>query len=1196
MHKKFLITALLTCFMFGMASAQPSNGKTMKAYMVADAHLDTQWNWDIQTTIKQYVWNTLSQNLYLLKTYPDYIFNFEGAVKYNWMKEYYPREFEEMKKYVANGRWHLTGSSWDADETIVCSPESWLRNILLGQTFYRNEFNKESTDVFLPDCFGFGYDLPTLAAHCGLIGFSSQKIGWRTNPFFEGGKKYPFTIGLWQGIDGSKIMFAHGFGYGERFHDEDISDNKMLKEDIAQSPLNMVYRYYGTGDRGGSPTISSVRAIEKGIHGNGPIQIISAASDQMYKDFQPYDKHPELPTYNGELLMDVHGTGCYTSEAAMKLYNRQNEHLGDAAERSAVAAEWLGTKVYPQKEITDNWRRVILHQFHDDITGTSIPRAYEFSWNDELISLERYANIITTSVSGVASKMDTKVSGIPVILYNNESFPMNAVAEITLPQMATSYTVQNAKGKIVASQVVTDRNGNRHLLVDASLPGTSYSVFNVKAGGKALAAVDKGTNVIENSVYKVTVDGNGDISSLIDKRNGKELVENGKTIGLVVFDDCTSASWPSWEVIKATIDKTPVKIDKDVTVKLVEDGALRKALRITKTYDDSKITQYIRLYEGSQADRIDFYNEVDWHSMNSLLKAQFPLSISNPNATYDLGLGSVERNNNEAKKYEVYSHEWTDLTDKSGNYGVTILNDSKYGWDKPDDNTLRLSLLYAPKPEGNYVYQGKQDMGWHEFTYSIIGHNGTLDKAKAVEKSTILNSPIRAFVSPKHSGGLGKEFSFVSCDNANVTVRALKKAETGNEYVVRVYENTGKNSQDAKITFAGNITKAVEADGTEKEIGAANSSGKMLNVSIKPFSVKTYKVTFAANKAQAEESQSLTLPFNRRCFSFNDFRSDANFEGGNSYAAELLPDDGITVDNVPFKFGEKDSSNGLSCHGNVINLPEGNKYNKVYILAASSNGDRNATFTVGTNKQTVTVPFYSGFIGQWGHTGHTKGYLKDAEVAYIGTHSHSSMEDKPYVFTYMFKYGIDIPKGAKTITLPNDRNIVVFAATLTEDGQQVVQAGKLFRTSNKENLSNKDSQKKTSLLTGAKVIDVSGEYDSEEVASNLIDGNEDTKWCDGKMAPNYVTFDLGQEKTVSSWRLLNAGAEEPDFITRSCILQGRKSLSEDWQTLDLLDGNKQNIVEREFAPATVRYIRLFVTGPTQEIDHDAVRIYELQVF
>jgi alpha-mannosidase len=1194
MNNKFFALALAFGLVCGTASAQTNDNKPT-AYMVADAHMDTQWNWDIQTTIRDYVWKTITQNLHLLKTYPNYIFNFEGAVKYNWMKEYYPTQYEEVKKYIADGRWHLTGSSWDANETVVVSPESWIRNILLGQTFYRDEFNKEGTDVFLPDCFGFGYDLPTLAAHCGLIGFSTQKLGWRNNPFYEGNKKYPFTVGLWQGIDGSRIMMTHGFGYGQRFKDEDISSNKMLLKEISESPLNMVYRYYGTGDTGGSPSVESVRAIEKGIKGNGPIKIISATSDQIYKDFLPFDKHPELPVVDGEMTMDVHGTGCYTSQAAMKLYNRQNEHLGDAAERSAVIAEWLGTGAYPKEEMTANWHRVLVHQFHDDLPGTSIPRAYEFSWNDELISLQSFSKVLTNSLNGIVSRMNTNVSGTPVVLYNNESFDVANLATVTLPSMAGSYTVKDHNGKTVKSQVITDTWGKRHLLFDAKVPATGLAVYSVKAG-KAAKNVVKNSNSIENSVYKLTVDNNGNISSLIDKRYNKELVAQGQSLGLVVFDDCKSYAWPSWEILKETIDKTPVDVNNNVTVKMVDNGAFVKTLRVTKTYGDSKFTQYIRLYEGALADRVDIKNEVEWHSENSLLKANFPLAVSNEKATYDLGLGSIQRGNNTPQAYEVYSHDWTDLTDKSGDYGVTILNDSKYGWDKPNDNTLRLSLLYAPKADKGYVYQEQQDMGYHEFTYSIIGHKGELDKAKAVEQGILLNSPIYAFTAPKHKGSLGKSFSFVSSDNSNVTVRAIKKAEKGNEYVVRVYENSGKSAQNAILTFAADIVKAVEADGTEKEIGSADFGGKQLKINIKPFSVKTYKVSFSNQTLNNKAQENVALPYNKRCFSYNEFRNSANFSGGYSYAAELLPDEGITVDGIHFAFGHKDGVNGVACNNDTIEIPAGNKYNRLYVLCASTNTDNTADFLVDGKKQSVNVPYYSDFVGQWGHDGHTEGFLKDAEIAYVGTHRHSAQNDEPYEFTYMFKQCIEIPKDAKQITFPKNENIVVFSAVFANENEKIQPVSELFRTGNRRTANAEGKEVKKNLLAGAKIIASSGEVNEKEKAENIIDGNKETKWCDTNPAPNFVALDLGKSTTLSGWKILNAGIESSSYITRTCLLQVRNSTTEDWNTVDILDGNRMDSVTRSFKPVEARYVRLYIVAPSQGKGHDACRVYELEVY
>ncbi|MBQ3630591.1 MAG: discoidin domain-containing protein [Prevotella sp.] len=1223
--KHLIIPAFLVCC--NIAAAQPSTPAPQpdmqkKAYMVSDAHLDTQWNWDVQTTIRHYIKSTLDQNLLLMRQYPNYIFNFEGGVKYAWMKEYYPLQYEELKKYVAKGQWHLTGSSWDACETIICSPESFLRNVLLGQTFYRQEFNTEGTDIFLPDCFGFPYTLPTLAAHCGLIGFSSQKLGWRTKPFFDDGRRYPFTVGLWQGIDGSRIMMTHGFGYGDRWPDSDLSHNERLLREASASPLGIVYRYYGTGDIGGSPTIPSVRAVEKGIKGDGPVKIISATSDQLYKDFLPYDRHPELPVYDGELTMDLHGNGCYTSQAAMKLYNRQNEHLGDAAERTAVMADWLGT-AYPTQQMTDNWRRFIWHQFHDDVTGTSIPRAYEFSWNDELLTLKQFAGVMTHSVATIAKQIDTRVDGTPVVVYNNETFPIKAIAEVeatAIPQLTAGRACQVVApdGSKVPSQVI-ERDGSRYVLFEADVPSTGFAVYSLKAASKANTAPASSGTTIENAAYRLTVDSHGDITSLFDKEANRELVASGRSLRLVVFDDCTSTAWPAWEIQKATIDRAPLPIHNDVTI-ATEQGPLRRTLVIRKRYGDSEIEQRIHLYEGSQARRIDFENTVDWRSLNALLKAEFPLSVSNPKATYDLGLGTIQRGNNCDTAFEVYAHEWTDLTDQRGDYGVTLLNDSRYGWDKPDDQTLRLSLLYSPKPAKSYAYQDRQDFGHHVFTYSLIGHNGPLDISMATRQATQLNSPLRTFVTTKHKGDLGRTFSFVASDNANVMVRALKKAEVSDEYVVRVYETSGKQRQQAHLTFAADIVSAAEADGTERTIGAATHEGRTLNITVDPYSLKTYKVKLAAPTTSAQPTSQVAmvncqLPFDRQCASFNEFRSAANFEGGYSYAAELFPSDGITIDGVSFRLGEKEASNGLTCKGDTLQLPtlstsrtaEGPRH--LYLLAASDKGDREATFTIGQSRQTLEVPFYSGFVGQWGHDGHTTGFMKQARVAYVGTHRHSPDGDEPYEYTYMFLLRLDIPKGVSQVLLPDDRHVVIFAATLTSaDGAitntslpptGLVPAAPLFKTSLRTDdqaaTEQADRPARVSVLKNATVVAVSGEVNEHERAIFLTDGRSDTKWCDSQAAPNYVVFDLGKPTTVDTWCLLNAGQESAAYITRTCLLQGRLNESDEWQTLDMFDGNRRNEVERHFSPTTVRYVRLFVVSPTQSTD-PATRIYEFELF
>ncbi len=236
-----------TCRGAGAGTPAP---KTYKIYAVCDAHLDTQWNWDLTHTIREYIPRILFQNLWMLERYPDYKFNFEGGIIYRWMKEYYPLHYARLQKYIDEGRWHISGASWNANDPNMPSAESFIRNILQGQELYKREFGVRSTDIFLPDCFGFGYTLPSLAAHCGLIGFSTQKLSWRKHDFFPDApyhKKNPFSWGVWYGIDGQSLMAAFDTGGYTAELPADAGYNKDFIRRASNGFDNTAMRYYSGG-------------------------------------------------------------------------------------------------------------------------------------------------------------------------------------------------------------------------------------------------------------------------------------------------------------------------------------------------------------------------------------------------------------------------------------------------------------------------------------------------------------------------------------------------------------------------------------------------------------------------------------------------------------------------------------------------------------------------------------------------------------------------------------------------------------------------------------------------------------------------------------------------------------------------------------------------------------------------------------
>lgn len=1032
--KKILILCGVLCVFAQGLHAQ----KEYKAYMISNAHFDSQWNWDVQTSIDVYIRNTMVQNFWLLERYPDYVFNFEGGVKYSWMKEYYPEMYGQVKEWIRRGRWNVCGSTWDATDPNIPSPESFFRNILLGQQFYREEFGVRSNDIFLPDCFGFGYTLPTIAAHAGLIGFSTQKLQWRKHPFY-GEAKVPFSIGLWQGIDGSRLMAAlNANDYNTRWDGCDMSRDEGIIALAKGGVNNTAYRYYGVGDRGGSPTIPTLVSLEKGVHGDGPLEVVSARAGQMYEDYYPFDKHPELPVYDGELLMDVHATGCYTSQAAMKRFNRRNEQLADAAERASVMAHWLGSAAYPAEELRTEWRRFIWHQFHDDLTGTSIPRAYTFSWNDELIAQDKFANLAASASGGVSRALDTRVKGIPVVVYNPVAEIRREVveAEVAAASQPRAVSVWSPRGERVPAQLLGYKDGKARIAFAAEVGAVGYAVYDLRMQGAAVRSSLKATpNSLENRIYKLTLDANGDIASVLDKRSGRELVQDGKAFRLAMFTENKSTDWPAWEIWKETIDRAPEAVADDVVISVAEQGPLRATLKVSRRHGKSTFVQYISLTEGAADDRIDIRNEVDWQSENALLKAEFPMSVSNPEAAYDLGLGYIRRGNNTPTAYEVYAQQWADLTDRDGAYGVAVMNDCKYGWDKPDDHTLRLTLLHTPTPGRHYKYQSRQDIGRHVFTYSIVGHTGDPVAGRIASKAESLNQPLAAYAAPKHAGSLGREFSFLSVSTPQLAVKALKQAEDGSGYVLRLNEMSGKPLEQGEIRFAAPIEAAYVLNGVEERRAEARFEGNRLIVSSGRFAPSTYLVKLRTSdiRLNAPSSLSVDLPCNDYAFTVDAFNRQGNLDGkGNSYAAELVPEE-IVSEGVVFRVSnDVERKNVVKCDGQRIALPQGN-YGRVYLLAASLDGDRDAEFAVDGKSFRCPVPCYSGFFGQWGHDG-GEGFVKNGDLAYVGTHRHSADHgNESYVFTYMYKIGLPVEAGAKELTLPKDRNVVVFAVTMSDN-------------------------------------------------------------------------------------------------------------------------------------------------------------------
>jgi alpha-mannosidase len=1166
------------------------------AYYIATAHFDTQWNWTVQNSISDALKETLVKNFALFEKYPQYTFSFEGAVKYSWMKEYYPAAYDKLKSYIAQGRWHVAGSSWDANDVNIPSAESLIRNILMGQTFYKKEFGIKSSDIMLPDCFGFGFALPTIAKHCGLNGFHSQKLSWGSSVGI------PFKVGVWQGVDGSQIMAALDPGDYYASVTEDLSNAEWLMDEIDSTGNTtgeyIAFRYFGTGDFGGAPDEPSVDWIEKSIAGPGPITLKNVGSDYIFNLYGPADLS-KFKLWNSELLMSTHGTGCYTSQAAMKRWNRKNELLADETEKSSVIADWLGGLPYQLEKINSSWNKIIWHQFHDDLTGTSIPKAYVYSWNDEILAQNELSNVFSNASGAVIRGLNTQVTGIPIVVFNPLSIERNDIVEATIDLASEpgNIKVYNKLGDEVPVQIISYKNKKLKFVFVASVSSLGYEVFDFHTSESAPPNnpnLKIGPTSIENINYKVTVNENGDVNSIFDKRFSKELIS--EPLRLALFYD-PSYDWPAWEVTYNTINSEPrAYVDGTPTIEIEEAGPVRVTLKISREKDGSLFIQHLQLCGYGSTERIDFVAGINWNTTKTLLKAVFPFTYTNSKATYDLGIGTIERGNNTSKLYEVPAQQWADLTATDNSYGISILNDCKYGWDKPTDNTLRLSLLHTPETRGDYVYQQNQDIGSHTFTYSIYSHSREVLDGNTQWESMKLNQPLVSFIAPKHQGNIGKTFSFASTSSKQFAVKALKHSELSDDYVLRVYELNGKSLDNASIKFASNLLSAKELNGIEEETGTVTYASDSITFSLSAYQPKTF--SFRLNKPdvefQAPSFVKVELPYDADVMTYDTNRSDGNFDGKkNSYAAELIPDT-LSVDGVKFCFGPRGNkeNNALRCKGNKITLPSGS-YSKIYILAASSSPlDQHCVFDINGSQFIANVPYYSGNIGTWATY---SGAVKKEKIGFTGTHLHNPNGNSAYTFTYMFQYSNDLPVGYNTLTLPNNPNITLFAVSLSDNTNDDVTPGIELRDIPKS-ITRNDSIpdfpynciKNISLN---KAATASGECSTNDDAAMAFDGDPTTEWCHSTTGDCWLQVDLGDTSEICRYRILHAGFAQIGTLTKSFVLQIRQDSI--WITVDKVGNNAVNITDRFINPVKTRFIRLNITNSG---NYNTALIYEFEIF
>lgn len=790
-----------------------------KLYLVGNAHLDPVWQWRWQEGSAE-AKATIRSALDRMKEFPEFRFVCSSASVYQWVEEFAPEMFEEIKERVREGRFIIVGGWHVQPDCNLPSGEAFARQSLYAQRYFNEKFGVTAKVGYNVDSFGHNGMLPQILKKSGIDSYIFMRPGPHE-------KEMDSDIFEWISPDGSavttyKILDPYCF----RFKSLEELENRIdYLNEKTRTDLTMMPFFYGVGNHGGGPTIRNLEVLREYCEKEDAAELVYSDVHDFFEEVRSLGI--KLPEHHDDL--QHHAAGCYATVSRIKDGIRRAENELIAAESYNVLAGKLCAKKPKTKSFEEAWKNVCFCHFHDAMDGCSIKEVYEDT--DYMIGMAKNTaaveeNNALQTISWVIDTSDTS-KGLPVVVFNPHGFDAEQLVQVN-KQYAR---VLDFEGREVPSQLVHSTTyeccWRQDTLFKAHVPALGYAVYyladaETEAAGsenagvaaeesavagttaeeseaKAIAwtghmtANEHSGTILENDIYRIQFElYSGYITSFVDKRTGREIITKRAAVP-VVIDEYYHDTWSHAK--NFFTDEMARFSDAKVTV--VENGPVRATVKVVSRYNDSTLTQYFSLTSGSEKLEVKAY--ADWHEKYKMLKLAWPMAVENPKAYYEIPFGVIER---PADGEEEPGLMWTAV--KGSNGGFALVNNNTYS-SSVKDGTIYQTVLRSPiygdhggprTEESEFTSQGRFD-----FAYTLMPAGDSW--SNVTREGKMLNKPLTNIIETWHGGKLSDApYAGLVIDRTNVMLSALKYSEDGTGLIVRVYETAG---EECEFTASGDV-------------------------------------------------------------------------------------------------------------------------------------------------------------------------------------------------------------------------------------------------------------------------------------------------------------------------------------------------------------------------------------------------------
>ena len=787
---------------------QPANASELTAFAVGHAHIDTAWLWPIKETVRKCI-RTFANQIRLLKKYPGFVFGASQPQHYLFVKQHAPELYEQIRHYVRQGRWELQGAMWVEADCNLISGESMVRQILHGKNFFKDEFGINVKNLWLPDVFGYSAALPQILQKSGVPYFLTQKLSWNT--FNE----FPHTTFLWEGIDGSRVL-AH-------FPPESVYDSELTPSFLIRGRENFKEKdfmdgfisLFGMGDGGGGPKEEHIEYGKRLANLEGAPKVIFSSAGQLFEKLNEYRK--QLEVWRGELFLEKH-LGTLTAQSQIKKNNRRLEFSLRATE---MLWSCLPLSDYPARDLDELWKITLLNQFHDILPGSAIGEVYKQTEREQLEALKR-----SSELRRKAAERLFKVRKDAIVVFNSLPFACKEI--ITLPKKFTACT--DNRGNPLTIQ--TSGSENLALLNLPALGAVTIYRRPTNESRGNQTSQSSSDLILENEFIRYVFNKKGRLTEIFDREVQRHILNEDQQGNILQLFTDRPVEWDAWEV-DYFYDQQPPEEAIVLQTHRMENGPLRQVLYFKFEIGHSQIEQ--KIFLNAHGKRLDFETNVSWAEKHRMLRVCFETNIRSDQAAFDIQYGYLMRpvhanTSWDKARYEVSGHKFADLSE--ADYGVALLNDSKYGY-KVYNGRLSLNLLRAP------TYPDQQcDRGQHHFVYALLPHTGDLIRSDVLQESWKLNQKPLLF---KGWESLKETVLPFTLSGDGMRLEAFKKAEKEQAYILRLVEGTGRTAK-VNLHFNKLPIKIVECDLMEWQTLKQFPVQREWKLRFKPFEIRTFKI------------------------------------------------------------------------------------------------------------------------------------------------------------------------------------------------------------------------------------------------------------------------------------------------------------------------------------------------------------------